>query len=144
MALVELQWKPDDKTLREFSEFWMFFLGMVGAPLALFEIGWFAYGGRPLAITLWVLAVAGRLIGAFRPQWMRPVFVGMSLLALPIGWTVSHLALALIYFGVFTPVAIVFRIIGRDALNRKIDKSAKTYWEAYNPNQGKKRYLRQF
>ena len=144
MALVEIQWKPDDKTLREFSEFWMFFLGMVAAPLAFLEIGWFAFGGRPLAIALWLLAVGGRLVGAFRPAWLRPLFVGMSLVALPIGWTVSHLALAIVYFGVFTPVALVFRLMGRDALKRKLDRQAATYWEAYNPNQGRKRYLRQF
>src|SRR4051812_46883956 len=34
MSLVPINWRPDRKTLAEFSEFAMFFLGMVAAPLA--------------------------------------------------------------------------------------------------------------
>ena len=61
-----------------------------------------------------------------------------------IGWAVSHLALGLIYYGIFTPVAWLFRAIGRDAMTRTFDRAAPTYWEAYNPNHGIERYLRQF
>ncbi len=116
----------------------MFFLGMVFAP-------WAAYRGHmTLAVVLWCLAVVGRLVGAVRPQWMKPVFIGMTIVALPIGWVVSHAAMALIYYGVFTPVALFFRLIGRDALQRQFDRAATTYWEEHNPNHGMKRYLRQF
>jgi hypothetical protein len=62
----------------------------------------------------------------------------------PIGWLISHLMLGAIYFGVFTPVAIVFRLIGRDPLARRFDRQASSYWEAYQPNRGLARYLRQF
>ncbi len=138
MSLVKINWQPDEKTLREFSEWWLFFLGMVASPLA------WSRGHWGLAATFWVAAVAGRLLGALRPRWMRPVFLGLTLATWPIGWVVSHLALGVIYFGVFTAVGLVFRLLGRDPLQRRFDRSAATYWEAYNPNQGKARYLRQF
>src|SRR5262245_53530158 len=138
MSLVAINWKPDRKMLAEFSEFGLFFLGMVAAPLAYFR-------GHPiLAATFWVLAVVLRLVGVWKPEWLRFAFVGLSLAAFPIGWVVSNLAVALLYYGIFTPVALVFRLIGRDALNREFDREATTYWEPYNPDQGMERYLRQF
>jgi hypothetical protein len=138
MALVQVNWKPDDKTLREFSEIWLIFFGMIFMPLALFK------GHPQIAATLWGIALLGRLVGWLKPQWMKPVFLGMTLASWPIGWAISHLAMALIFYGVFTPLALFFRLIGRDALRRKLDKSAATYWEPYNPDRGKARYLKQF
>ncbi len=139
MALVEINWRPDRKTLAEFSEAWLFFLGMVATPLAYFR------GHPTLAAALWIAAVAGRLLGLARPEWLRPAFLGLTLLTFPIGWVVSNVVLALLYYGVFTPMALVFRLIGRDALQRRLDRDAPTYWEPYRPGEGGiGRYLRPF
>jgi Saxitoxin biosynthesis operon protein SxtJ len=136
--MIPINWKPDRKTLGEFSEAGMFFLGMVAAPLAYLR-------GQPrVAATFWVLAVVGRLIGLIRPNWLKPVFLGLTLATWPIGWVVSKVTLALLYFLVFTPIALAFRLIGRDALQRSADPNAKTYWEPYRPNRGLERYLRPF
>jgi hypothetical protein len=48
--------------------------------------------------------------------------------AFPIGWTVSRVMLAVLFYGVFTPVAIVFRVIGRDLLGLRHRGSVETYW----------------
>ena len=138
MALVPINWSPDRKLLAEFSEVAMFFFGMVFAPLALWR------GNVRGAVIFWVLAVVCRVVGLVRPTWLKPVFVGMTLASWPIGWVASHLAFALLYYGVITPVAFLFRLIGRDALRRRFDRNAPTYWEPYNPDQGPERYLRQF
>ena len=37
--------------------------------------------------------------------------------AFPIGWTISRLMLAALFYLVFTPMALVFRLMGRDALH---------------------------
>jgi hypothetical protein len=138
MSLIAINWRPDKKTLTEFSEFGMFFLGMVAAPLAYFR------GHATVAGILWVAAVALRLTGILRPTALRRVYVGLMVVTWPIGWVVSHLALGLLYYGVFTPIALVFRAIGRDSMARRFDRDAKTYWEPYNPDRGLDRYLRQF
>ncbi len=136
--MIPIDWKPDRKTLGEFSEAGLFALGMVAAPLAYFR-------GQPrLAASAWLLAVVVRLVGLARPTWLRPAFLGLSLATWPIGWVVSRLALALLYFLAFTPLAIGFRLAGRDALKRKLDPGATTYWEPYRPNRGLDRYLRPF
>ena len=135
--MLPINRNPDRKTLDEFAQAGMFALGMVAAPLASFR-------GQPrFAATLWALAVAIRLVGLARPSWLKPVFVGLTLATWPIGWVVSNAALALLYFAVFTPIALVFRMIGRDALQRPFDFRAETYWEPYRPDRGLERYLRQ-
>jgi hypothetical protein len=136
--MVPINWNPDRKTLAEFSEAGLFFLGMVAAPLAYFR------GHPTLAGTFWILAVAIRAVGLIRPEWLKPAFLGLTLATWPIGWVVSKLALALLYFLVFTPIALVFRLMGRDALQKSADPKATTYWEPYRPNRGIDRYLRPF
>ncbi|WP_435010665.1 SxtJ family membrane protein [Tundrisphaera lichenicola] len=136
--MISIPWNPDRKTLAEFSEAGMFALGMVAAPLAYFR-------GQPrFAVAFWCLAVIGRLIGLVRPSWLKPVFLGLTLATWPIGWVVSRVALGLLFLLVFTPMALVFRWTGRDALNRSIDREATSYWEPYRPNRGLDRYLRPF
>jgi hypothetical protein len=136
--MIPINWKPDRKTLGEFAEAGMFALGMVAAPLAYFK-------GQPrVAVAFWLLAVILRLVGLARPSWLKPVFVGLTLATWPIGWIVSRVALGVLYFAVFTPIALFFRLIGRDALRRSFDPKAKTYWEPYRPNRGLERYLRPF
>ncbi len=49
---------------------------------------------------------------------MRWVYIGWMILAFPIGWTVSQVMLAVMFFGLFTPIGLVFRLIGRDPLHR--------------------------
>jgi hypothetical protein len=134
----KLNLNPSDKTLREFAEFGTFIMGLVAAPWMLYR------GHTTAAIVLWAAAVILRVLAFVSPRWVKWPFIALSLVTWPIGFVVSHLALAIIYYLVFTPVALVFRLIGRDALGRKFDPQATSYWEAYNPDRGRERYLRQF
>lgn len=113
-------------------------LGMVAAPLSLWR------GHPALAIGLWGLAVAGRVVGMVAPSLMRPVFVGLTLLTWPIGWVTSHLALAVVYYGTVTPIGLLRRARGRDPLKRAIDPRATTYWSEVRSNTRPDRYFRQF
>lgn len=133
-----IPWNPDRARLVEFSEAALFFLGMVASPLAYFR-------GRPtLAAAFWVAAVLLRLVGLVSPQRLRPVFLALTLAAWPIGWVVSRLVLAIIYYAVVTPIALVLRLLGRDPLARRPDPSAVSYWERYDPDRGPGSYLKQF
>ncbi|MEX0677176.1 MAG: SxtJ family membrane protein [Pirellulales bacterium] len=133
-----LNLKPSDKTLKEFAEFGMFILGLVAAPWMLYR------GHTTTAVVLWGMAIVLRGLAFVNPGWVRWPFVVLSIATWPIGFVVSNLALVILYYLVFTPVALVFRLVGRDALNRKLDRQAATYWEAHNPNRGAARYLKQF
>ena len=41
----------------------------------------------------------------------------------------GEVVLGIIYFGVFLPVSMIFRLVGHDALERRIDRKAKSYWQ---------------
>ena len=45
-----------------------------------------------------------------------------------IGMVLSHVLLAVIFWGVMTPIGLVFRLIGRDAMHRRFDRSTASYW----------------
>ena len=46
----------------------------------------------------------------------------------------SPLVMALIFFLVVTPTAIIMRIIGKDLLNLKFNNKKKSYWLNKNDN----------
>jgi hypothetical protein len=99
---------------------------------------------HPLAAALLgVLALALGSIGWVRPQALRPLFVAWMYAAFPVGWLVAHLLLGMIFFGLFTPLAIVFRIMGRDALMLRRGNQA-SYWLPKPQSHDKRRYFSQF
>ena len=77
--------------------------------------------------------------------FMRMVFLGMSYLAWPIGFVVSHIILAAVYYLVLTPVGLVMRLVGYDPMKRRFDRDGSSYWIARDPSGvDSKRYFRQF
>src|SRR5262249_42933686 len=112
MQWSDIPFDPPRKTLRQFAGLWIACFG----GLAL----WQAWGGGPppQAITLGMWALGVGPIGLVRPEWLRPVYVAWMVLAFPIGWTVSQVVLAILFYGLFTPIGLVFRLIGRDPLQR--------------------------
>ena len=75
---------------------------------------------------------------------MLLTFLGLTLATWPIGWAVSSLTLALLYYVIFTPMGLTFKLIGRDAMKRHLDRAAPTYWEPYTPDHSPEAYLQQF
>ena len=53
-------------------------------------------------------------------------------------------AMAVLFYGVFTPIGLFFRLIGRDPLHRRFQPEADTYWVARRPATDVRRYFRQF
>ena len=65
-------------------------------------------------------------------------------LAFPIGWTVSQVMLALMFFGLFMPIGLVFRLIGRDPLRRTRPSGRESYWDPKPTPTDLRRYFKQF
>jgi len=65
--------------------------------------------------------------------------------AFPIGWTVSHVLLAVVYFAVLTPTGLGLRLLGYDPMSRRDRSEEKTsYWERECAPENRERYFRQF
>jgi hypothetical protein len=75
---------------------------------------------------------------------MRPLYVVWMALAMPIGWAVSHLILLAVFYLVITPIGLVMRACGYDPLERRFDRTAKTYWHDLEQNPTFDQYFKQF
>jgi len=138
MPLVEVNWQPSDKELRVFALLALAFFALVAWLAAdRFEARWTA--GLIVAT-----AVVLSSLGLLWPPVLRPVYRVWMTAVYPIGWTVSHLAMALLFYLVFTPIGLIMRLVGRDPLERRFDPQARTYWQPRQQDPDKRRYFRQF
>ncbi len=135
MKLVEVNWTPTTKQLRQFG------LVCLGA---LPFLGWLWSAGSTAMVWLTGTGVGLALVGLTFPMALKPVFIGLMLIALPIGMVVSELVMVLIYFGVFLPIGICFKLMKRDALKRSLDSESKSYWELKKPAKSAGSYYRQW
>jgi hypothetical protein len=69
----------------------------------------------------------------WREQWLTPLNRAWMKLGELLGRVVSPIVLGLVFYGVFTPVALVMRLAGRDAMHRRWDRDAPTYWVDRDP-----------
>jgi hypothetical protein len=148
MAFIEINWHPDRRRLRGFG------LAALAALAALGLWVWwrhslfgFALGDRAAEVAAWALwAAAGAcgVLAAAAPACLRPLYLALSLLGAPIGLVVSYVVLAIVYYGILTPIGLAMRLAGRDPLHRKFDRSAGTYWVPRGGAPEPKRYFRQF
>ena len=135
MKLVEINWNPSARQLRQF--------GLI-CSLALPFLGWLWSGSPRMLMWLGGLGCVLALGGLLVPLLLRPVFIGLMLVALPIGLVVSELAMALIYFGVFLPIGVCFRVMKRDSLSRSLDRNSPSYWQDKKSPTNVSSYYRQW
>lgn len=94
----------------------------------------------------WIIwAVGGALTLAYLvvPAWRRPIFLGWMYATYPLGWVLSHVALLIVFFIAIVPFGLVARLLRRDLLARRFDRSASSYWTARAPTSDLDRYFRQ-
>lgn len=145
MSMIDPQF-PDEtptpvskRTLRQFAALC---LGVFGL---LFALSWYRHGGRP-GIFAWIAATIAVFVGMpglIWPFYVRPVFSGLMAVTQPIGHVMSMIALGLIYFVFLTPLALIFRWMGRDVLKRR-QAQTDSYWVPRLQSDEPRQYLRQY
>ena len=147
MAAVELNLKPGTRVLRQFGWLALAGFGLLGG-LVLWRGGLFGFdfgaAAQPLAWGLWGLGGLSGTLSLVAPNANRPLWVVLALATFPIGLALSYVLMGLLFFGMLTPVGLVFRLIGRDALERRFDPQADSYWQRRGPPAPTPRYFRQF
>lgn len=118
----------------------------LGIIAAIFGIGGFLKHGIQLAtVVLLVCCVVFVSVTALNWQALRPGYAGWMKVAHLIGSVVTTAILAVVFFLLFTPVALVLKLFGKDYLERKIDRSALSYWHRRPQHDlDRARYLQQF
>ncbi|SRR5258706_8006770 len=135
--LMKINKNPSHKELRQFG--WTLIIGF-GILGTLF----FWRGKLDGAYGLWGIGGSLGILSLFVP------FAAKSLYRLWMGWAfimgtvVTRVILALLFFVVITPVALLFRLFGRDALRLKKDPTASSYWTDHRKMTDKSYYQRLF
>jgi hypothetical protein len=79
------------------------------------------------------LAAATALVTATRAHWLAPLKRAWMKLGELLNQVVSPVVMGVIFFAVFTPVALAMRAMKRDALCLKLDRAAPSYWVPREP-----------
>ena len=145
-ALIKANLSPDRATLRSFG---FVALGGFAVLAACAWQRWLIFAGLgesagTVAVSLAAIGATSALLSLVAPQANRPLYVALSLVSHPIGLLMSHLIMAALYFGLIAPIAILFRLIGRDPLSRRFDPGAESYWTTPAKARGKEDYFRQY
>jgi hypothetical protein len=137
MHWTDIPLSPSARTLRQFAGLWL----VCFAALA----GWqgLAHERPAAAALLLAAAVVPGVAGLLRPRLLRPLFVGCTILTFPAGWLTATLLLACLYYGLFVPLGLLFRFLGRDALGLRRRPGCATYWTA-RPVADDARYFQTF
>lgn len=135
MGLLELKRNPSQNDLRVFS---------VGLAAILLVI---VYSFRQFPLAYWVVGIVAAGIacmGLVRPGLVLPVYRLWVLITFPIGWVVSHLIMAAVFYGIFFPAGRLLRLLGKDPLTRDLNSKADTYWEDCNEERPAADYLKPY
>ena len=89
---------------------------------------WLAYRGSHYWIASLGVAAAFGLLALVFARVLHPLNVAWMWFGGVLNRIVSPIVLGVIFFVVFTPVALVFNLRGRDILSRKFEPSRPSYW----------------
>lgn len=137
--MIDLIKNPTRRQLRQF--------GGIFLPVALGVAAWLVRrSGASWTVPDILLAAAGGSIvtALWRPAWLRLPFLGLQYLAYPIGYVLSHVLMAVVFFGVVTPVGLLVRTFRGDPLDRKLDPAATTHWTSHTGPSSVERYFRPY
>ena len=146
-GLIKLELNPDEETLRQFGYIALGGFGLLAAA-AYTETLIFSFGlgaaRSAVAASLLGLGVLSALLSLVAPRANRAIYVGLSVVAFPIGFVISHIVLALIFFVLISPIALAFRIARRNELRLGSDPATTSYWSPVRPRRASESYFSQF
>ncbi|MBI5863331.1 MAG: hypothetical protein HZB38_02225 [Planctomycetes bacterium] len=131
--MIKLNLKPSPADLRQFGFLACGVFGVLGLLLILHWIPvWRLLGSAttPVAYGLWVVGALSAVLSLVAPRATWPLYAGLSIVGYPIGMVLSYVVLAALFYLVFTPLGLLFRLFGRDPLHRRFEPEAETYWVA--------------
>jgi hypothetical protein len=98
------------------------------------------HGRRAMVSGAFAVLLGGT--GLVKPEAIRPLFQFLIWVTRPIGVIMTKLILRIAYYGLFTPLALWFKLTKRDSLGRGRE-SGDTHWQKRTDRRDPRRYLRQ-
>lgn len=83
--------------------------------------------GEPLRLWAVVLGSLLILLGSLAPTWLAPIHRGWMWVGHVLGWINTRIILGVIFYGLITPIGIVFRMLGKDTMRQSFSDTSSTY-----------------
>lgn len=139
MSLVKINWSPARKELRSFGK-----IALAASVIICLLLYKFKSTPAPWLLLIFAAGSIIFLTSLISLKLTRMIYLGLVLATMPIGWAVSLLVMAMFYFLLLTPLGLVFRLFGRDPLDRKFKSKRESYWQRHRSPDSIERYFRQF
>ena len=126
-----LKTTPND--LKKFGMTMAVILGVL-ACLAGYKHSWsFPY--------LLVLALGFLLLDIIKPLFLKHIYLGWMSLAIAMGFVVTKVILAILFYGMFTITGMIARLFNKDRLDQQYETDAKTYWKPHEKRHDPRKHL---
>ncbi|MBL8820521.1 MAG: hypothetical protein JNL58_31145 [Planctomyces sp.] len=119
MGMLELRRNPTPRDLRVFAFGCVAILLLAAFSLRQFQV---------MVVVLLLTSTIFVAVGLFRPSALGGIYRTWIAITYPINWIVSHLIMAVVFFGIFLPTGRLLRLLGMDPLTRNFDEKLSTYW----------------
>ena len=82
------------------------------------------------SINFWLIGISiiFLVLGLMNSKFLNPLNKLWFKFGIMLGAIIAPIVMSIVYFLVVTPIGLLMKIIGKDLLNIKYDKSKKTYW----------------
>ena len=141
--MIVIDWNPNARKLRQFAG-----ASVVGFPLIslllkkLLPLVNVILPSNIVTIGL-VLGGAVCLLGYLVPRLALPFYWLVIALTFPIGLAIGWIALPLIYYGLFTPIALGLKLLGKDPMTRDAG-NRRSHWIRRKPTPSAVQYYKQY
>lgn len=100
---------------------------LVGGVFCMIGLWPMVFRGEPLR--LWGVALGGLLIllGGVIPQSLGPAYKGWMWVGHVLGWINARILLGIVFYGLITPIGLIFRIMGKDSMRLAFSAESQTY-----------------
>jgi hypothetical protein len=106
--------------LKKFAFIWAIIFGIVGVYPII--------NSNEFKIWSISISVAFVLVGVFIPIILNIFYKIWIKFGEFMGRIISTIIMFILYFGLFTPISLFLKLLGKDLLNKKMDRSQNTYW----------------
>lgn len=102
--------------------------GLLFGAICILVVGYLLY--KRSGVWPWFAAGAGFffLTGLAAYAVLKPVYIGWMMFAFVLGWINTRIILGVFYYLILTPIGLILRLTGKDLLDKRLDRTAKTYW----------------
>ncbi|HSL05768.1 MAG TPA: SxtJ family membrane protein [Nitrospiraceae bacterium] len=106
---------------------------LVGAVFTV--IGLWPLVFREEPVRLWAIGIGGLLMagGGMLPQLLAPIHTGWMWVGHILGWINTRILLGIVFYGLVTPIGMVFRLMGKDTMRQRFAESSTTYRVVRSP-----------